>query len=159
MRNTASPAFKDIKVGQVSKSRRCSSVPHNLSAAWAERRPWHILNRALVTHGRSGPQAAMWREGKAAAALGASMALPPLTHPMPSGRVTKGRLTFPTHRISTETLYQCGNHQLINNQTIWYRIRNFGDDHHVGDLPRETPITKRYTRGELVLCGSGNCSF
>ena len=74
------------------------------------------------------------------------MALPPSTHPMLSGRVTKGRWTFPTPRISTETLYQCGNHQLINNQTIWYRIRNFGDDHHVGDLPWETPITKGIRR-------------
>jgi hypothetical protein len=43
------------KIGQIAKSRRCSSEPHNLSAAWAEWRPWHVLNRAFVMHGRSGP--------------------------------------------------------------------------------------------------------
>jgi hypothetical protein len=39
VRHATSSTFKDIKVGQVSKSRRCSSKPHNLSAAWAKRLP------------------------------------------------------------------------------------------------------------------------
>src|SRR6516225_11115940 len=50
VRHATSSAFKDIKVGQVPKSRGCSSEPHKLSAAWAERRLWD-----LVAHGHSGP--------------------------------------------------------------------------------------------------------
>jgi hypothetical protein len=46
VRHTASSAFKGVKVGQVAKSRRYSSEPHDLSAAWAIRRLW-----ALVAHG------------------------------------------------------------------------------------------------------------
>jgi hypothetical protein len=34
------------------------------------------------------------------------------------------------------TLCRCGNCELINKQAIWYRIRIFGDDQHLGDLPR-----------------------
>src|SRR5262249_51796374 len=40
------------KVGQVPKSRRCSSEPHILSAARANRRPRHIFTRVFVAHGR-----------------------------------------------------------------------------------------------------------
>ena len=52
VRHATSSAFKDIKVGQAPKSRRGSSEPHNLSAAWANRRPWHIFTRVFVVHGR-----------------------------------------------------------------------------------------------------------
>ena len=44
--------FKGVKVGQVPKSQRCSSEPHNLSAAWANRRPWPIFSRVFVAHDR-----------------------------------------------------------------------------------------------------------
>src|SRR5215470_1473434 len=43
VRHATSLAFKDIKVGQVPKSRRCSSEPHKLSAAWAMRRPARVV--------------------------------------------------------------------------------------------------------------------
>jgi hypothetical protein len=46
VRHAASSTFKRIKVGQVVKSRRCPSKPHDLRAAWAMRRLW-----ALVAHG------------------------------------------------------------------------------------------------------------
>jgi hypothetical protein len=52
VRQATSSAFKDIKVGQVPKSRRCSSEPHKLSAAWAMRRPWRVFTRVFVAHGR-----------------------------------------------------------------------------------------------------------
>jgi hypothetical protein len=42
----------DIKVGQVPKSRGCSSEPHDLRAAWAKRRPWHGFTRVFVAHDR-----------------------------------------------------------------------------------------------------------
>jgi len=35
MRHATSTAFKDMKVGQVVKSRRYASEPHDLRAAWA----------------------------------------------------------------------------------------------------------------------------
>ena len=57
------------------------------------------------------------------------------------------------HRLSgrgcilAETLHQCGKREITNKQTIWYQIRIFGDDQHVGDLPREeTPITEDIRR-------------
>jgi hypothetical protein len=50
VRDAASSALKRVKVGQVVKSRRYSSEPHYLSAAWTMRRLW-----ALVAHGHSGP--------------------------------------------------------------------------------------------------------
>ena len=52
VRHATSSTFKDIKVGQAPKSRRCSSEPHNLSAAWADRRPWRVFTRVFVAHGR-----------------------------------------------------------------------------------------------------------
>jgi hypothetical protein len=52
VRNATRSAFKDIKVGQVPKSRRCSSEQHKLSAAWAMRRPWRVFTRVFVAHGR-----------------------------------------------------------------------------------------------------------
>lgn len=39
VRHAANSAFKNIQVGQVVKSRRQSNEPHDLSAAWATRRP------------------------------------------------------------------------------------------------------------------------
>ena len=69
VRHAASSTFKDIKDGQAPKSQRCSSEPHNLSAAWANRRAWRIFTRVFVAHGskrslnrnvvRSGPEAAL----------------------------------------------------------------------------------------------------
>jgi hypothetical protein len=50
--HATSSAFKGIKVGQVPKSRRCSSEPHNLSAARAKRRRWRVFTRVFVRHGR-----------------------------------------------------------------------------------------------------------
>jgi hypothetical protein len=50
--HTTSSTFKDIKVGQAPKSQRRSSEPHNLSAAWANRRPWRIFARMFVAHRR-----------------------------------------------------------------------------------------------------------
>src|SRR5262249_44863765 len=41
--------FKGIKVGQVATSRRNSSEPHDLSAAWANRRFWRGV---FVGHGQ-----------------------------------------------------------------------------------------------------------
>ena len=55
VRHATSSTFKDMKVGQVPKSRRCASEPHNLSAAWANRRPWRIFTRVFVAHGRKRP--------------------------------------------------------------------------------------------------------
>ena len=52
MCDTPRSAVKDIKVGQVPKSRRCSSEPHDLSAAWAKRRAWHVFSGVFVAHGR-----------------------------------------------------------------------------------------------------------
>ena len=52
VRYATSSTFKGVKVGQVPKSQRCSSEPHNLSAAWANRRPWLIFARVFVAHGR-----------------------------------------------------------------------------------------------------------
>jgi len=52
VRHATSSTFKDKKVGQVPKSQRCSSKPHNLSAAWANRRSWRIFARVFVAHGR-----------------------------------------------------------------------------------------------------------
>jgi len=52
VRHATRSAFKDIKVGQVPKSRRCSSERHKLSAAWAMRRPWRVFTRVFVVHGR-----------------------------------------------------------------------------------------------------------
>jgi hypothetical protein len=52
VRHAASSTFKDIKVRQAPKSQRCSSEPHNLSAAWANRRAWRIFTRVFVAHGR-----------------------------------------------------------------------------------------------------------
>ena len=52
VRHPTSSALKDIKVGQVPKSRRCSSERHKLSAAWAMRRPWRVFTRVSVAHGR-----------------------------------------------------------------------------------------------------------
>ena len=52
VRHAANSTFKDIKVGQVPKSRRYSSEPHNFSAAWAKRRPWRFFIRVFVAHGR-----------------------------------------------------------------------------------------------------------
>ena len=52
VRHATSSTFKDKKVGQAPKSRRCSSEPHNLSAAWANRRPWRVFTRVFVAHGR-----------------------------------------------------------------------------------------------------------
>jgi len=53
VRHPTSSALKDIKVGQVPKSRRCSNEPHDLSAAWAMRRPGRVFTRGSVTHGRN----------------------------------------------------------------------------------------------------------
>ena len=53
--HATSAAFKRIKVGQVAKSRRYSSEPHDLSAAWANRRPWRVFICLFVAHGQSGP--------------------------------------------------------------------------------------------------------
>jgi len=55
VQHATSSTFKDMKVGQVPKSRRCASEPHNLSAAWANRRPWRIFTRVFVAHGRKRP--------------------------------------------------------------------------------------------------------
>jgi len=52
VRYVTSSAFKDIEVGQVPKSRRCSGEPHNLSAAWAKRRRWRVFTGVFVGHGR-----------------------------------------------------------------------------------------------------------
>ena len=49
-RYAASSAFKDIKVGQVPKSRRHSSEPHDLTAAWAKQRAWRVFIRVFVAH-------------------------------------------------------------------------------------------------------------
>ena len=48
VRHTTNSAFKRIKIGQVAKSRRCSSEPHGLSAAWAKR---GLRLRAFIAHG------------------------------------------------------------------------------------------------------------
>jgi hypothetical protein len=76
------------------------------------------------------------------AALGASVTLPPSADPMRSCRVAKGRWDFPDPPHPAETLPQCGKGELINKQTIWYRIRIFGDDHHMDVCRMETPIIK-----------------
>src|SRR5215469_5377854 len=55
MRQTTGLAFKRINVGQVAKSRRYSSEPHDLSACWAKRGLWRAFMRVLVRHGQSGP--------------------------------------------------------------------------------------------------------
>jgi hypothetical protein len=52
VRHAAISAFEDIKVGQVPKSRRCSNEPHDLSAAWAKRRPWLMFNGVFIAHDR-----------------------------------------------------------------------------------------------------------
>jgi hypothetical protein len=50
VRHATSSAFKRIKVGKVVKSRCYSSEPHDLSAAWAQRRPWRAFSRVFVAH-------------------------------------------------------------------------------------------------------------
>ena len=51
VRHTTRSAFKDIIDRNVLKSRR-STERHNLSAAWAMRRPWRVFTRMFVAHGR-----------------------------------------------------------------------------------------------------------
>ena len=55
VRQTTSSAFIGITIGQVPKSRGCSSEPHSFRAAWAKRRLWRVFIRVFVTHDRSGP--------------------------------------------------------------------------------------------------------
>jgi len=54
VRHATGSAFKGVKVGQVAKSRRYSSEPHDLSAALAKWRRWRVI-RVFVAHGQSGP--------------------------------------------------------------------------------------------------------
>src|SRR5262249_59969373 len=56
VRHTATPAFKCINVGQVAKSRRYSSEPHDLRTAWAKRDLRRVFIGEFVTHGQSGPE-------------------------------------------------------------------------------------------------------
>jgi len=51
VRHTTRSAFKDIIDRNLLKSRR-STERHNLSAAWAMRRPWRVFTRMFVAHGR-----------------------------------------------------------------------------------------------------------
>ena len=53
--HATSAAFKCVKVGQVVKSRCYPGDVHDLSAAWANRRPWFVSIRAFVAHRQSGP--------------------------------------------------------------------------------------------------------
>jgi hypothetical protein len=55
VRQAASSAFEDIKIGQIAKSRCYSVEPHDLSAAWAKRRPWRTFIKAFGSHRQSGP--------------------------------------------------------------------------------------------------------
>jgi hypothetical protein len=55
VRHATISTFKDIKVGQISKSRRRSSEPHNLSAAWANGGPERGVTRVFIAHGRNAP--------------------------------------------------------------------------------------------------------
>jgi len=50
VRRATSSAFKGVKLRQVAKSRGYSSEPHDLSAAWAKRRPWRAFIKAFVAH-------------------------------------------------------------------------------------------------------------
>ena len=52
VRHAANPAFKGVKVGQIAKSRRYSSEPHDPSAGWAMRRCWRAFIREFVGHGQ-----------------------------------------------------------------------------------------------------------
>jgi hypothetical protein len=52
VRHTTSSTFKAVKIRQVAKSRRYSSEPHDLSAGWANRRPWRTFTRVFVAQGR-----------------------------------------------------------------------------------------------------------
>ena len=51
VRHATRSAFKDILDIKVTKSRR-SSERHNSSAAWATRRPWRVISRMFIAHGR-----------------------------------------------------------------------------------------------------------
>jgi hypothetical protein len=48
--HATSSAFKGTRVREVAKSDRYSSDPHDLTAAWAKRRPWRVFIRAFVAH-------------------------------------------------------------------------------------------------------------
>ena len=50
VRHATSSVFKGVKVGQVAKSRRYSSEPHDLNAGWAMRRCWRAYVREFVAH-------------------------------------------------------------------------------------------------------------
>ena len=53
--HATSAAFKRIKVGQVVKSRCYPGDLHDLSAAWANRRPRRVFISLFVAHGQSVP--------------------------------------------------------------------------------------------------------
>ena len=146
MQHATSSAFKGIKVGQVTKSRRCSSEPHNLSAAWAKRRRWRVFNRVFVGHGRKRSLNRNVARKQTGGSASASVAPPPSAHPMLVGSA-KGQGNLPDPRHLAETLHQCGNHKLMNKQTIWYRIRIFGDHQHMGDLPRGATYNQKIYAG------------
>jgi hypothetical protein len=113
VRQATSSAFKGIKVGQITKSRRSSSEPHDLRAAWAKWRPWREFTRVFGVHGRSGPLPHVARRQSGGSSR--PMALPPSAHPMlelSGGRRAGG--TGRTHCILAETLRQRGNRDVTN---------------------------------------------
>jgi hypothetical protein len=136
VQHATSSAFKGIKGGQVAKSRRYSSDPHDLSAAWAKRRCWRVFTRVFVVHGRKRSLNRNVARRQTGGSASASVAPPPSAHPMLelSGRRRAGGTCW-TRRICRNAR-QCGKHEVTNKQTIWYRIRISSDDQHMGDLPR-----------------------
>jgi len=61
MRHAAKSALENVKLGEVVKSPRYSSEPHDLSASRAKRWPYRVSAKVFVTHGQSSPWAAMSR--------------------------------------------------------------------------------------------------
>ena len=60
VRHATSAAFKRVKIGQIVESRRYSSEPHDLSAAWAMRRLWALVAHDIGPLGRKGPRHPRW---------------------------------------------------------------------------------------------------
>lgn len=119
MQHATSSAFKGIKLRQVAKSRRYSSEPHDLSAAWARRRRWRVFTRVFVEHGRKRPlnrNVARRQTGGSAKRIYGTAAIHPRTDAGVVGWA-KGQGNLPDPPHLAEVLYQCGNRELTNKQT------------------------------------------
>jgi hypothetical protein len=84
-------AVKDIKIGKIPTSRCCSSETHDLSAAWAKRRPWRIFYRVFVAHGRERSSSRNVARRQSGDSVNASVGCPRPGAPMGAARSCRGQ--------------------------------------------------------------------